>query len=354
MEMGEDRVEVKAGIIGAGIGRVHLEGYQAAGAEVVALCDANESRARETAEKYGVRKVYTDYKEMLKDAEINTISVCTPNSMHASMSIDALEAGKHVICEKPLSVNAADAQRIVDAAAKSDKKFMVAFCYRFREDAQLMKKFVEGGELGRIYYAKTAWLRRRGIPGFGGWFTTKELSGGGPLIDLGVHMLDLTLWLMGNPRAVSVSGSAYAEFGPYGRGAGGYGRDKNLGGKYDVEDLAIGLIKLENGATLHLEASWATNIEKDGGHSTLIGTEGGACLNFAEGGFKLHKEMYGHQVDVLPVVKAGSGHKDEMAHFVKCIQEDKAPTATGEQGLEIMRILDAIYESAATGKEVML
>lgn len=347
-------MEVKAGIIGVGIGRVHLDGYKAAGAEVVALCDANEARARALAEEYGIARVYTDYQEMLQDGEINTVSVCTPNSMHAPMSIAALESGRHVICEKPLSVNAADAGKIVQAADKSGKKFMVAFCYRFREDARLMKRFVEGGELGRIYYAKTAWLRRRGIPGFGGWFTTRSLSGGGPLIDLGVHMLDLTLWLMGNPRAVSVSGSTYAEFGPYGKGAGTWGADINAGSNYDVEDLAVGLIRLENGATLHLETSWATNIEKDGGHSTLMGTEGGASLNFGEGGFKIHKEMYGAQVDIVPRVQAGSGHKDEMVHFVDCIREDKDPMATGEQGLEIMRILDALYESSATGREVVL
>lgn len=346
-------MDVKVGIMGSGnIGRVHLEGFKDAGAEVVALCDVDEKRTRALAEEFDVPGVYTDYRRMLEEADINTVSVCTPNVFHAPMSIAALEAGKHVICEKPLSINAIEAEKIVQAASASGKKFMVAFCNRFRADTQLLKSFIESGELGRIYYAKAAWLRRRGIPGFGGWFTNKETAGGGPLIDLGVHMLDLTLWLMGNPQARAASGSVYAEFGPRGLGAGTWGF-RESGGKYDVEDLAVGFIRLENGAALHLEASWASNVEKDASSVVLMGDEGGAVID-TSGVLKIHKEMHGAQVDIIPQLRPNKPHKVEIVHFVDCIREDKEPMATGEQGLEVMRILDAIYQSSATGQEVAI
>ncbi|MCX8052848.1 MAG: Gfo/Idh/MocA family oxidoreductase, partial [Armatimonadetes bacterium] len=218
---------IRVGIVGTGIGRHHARGYQKCpDVEIRAFCDIDETRARRCAEEYGARDVYTDFREMMKDPEIDAVSVCTPNALHAPVTITAFEAGKHVICEKPLATNAADGRAMVEAGKKAGKIFMMAFNNRFRGDTQLLKKCIEAGELGEIYYAKTGWLRRKGIPGMGGWFTTKSMSGGGPLIDLGVHVLDLTLWLMGNPKPTYVLGSSYAKFGPE--------MAKKSGGTYDV------------------------------------------------------------------------------------------------------------------------
>ncbi|NLB56780.1 MAG: Gfo/Idh/MocA family oxidoreductase, partial [Lentisphaerae bacterium] len=278
--------------------------------------------------------------ELMKCDWIDAVSVCTPNALHAPVAIAAFEAGKHVICEKPLSVSAAEGAMMVEAGKKSGKLFMMGFNNRFRGDTQLLKKFVEKGDLGEIYYAKTGWLRRKGIPGLGGWFTTKSMAGGGPLIDLGVHVLDLTLWLMGNPIPTSVMGTAYAKFGP------NYVKDGN--GTYDVEDLATALIKLDNGATIFLEASWESYVSREEVYTKLMGSEGGAELD----PLRIYTDLNGVPADITPQYKPVSGHEMEIVHFVDCIREGRQPIATGEQGLHIMQILDAIYESTNTGKSV--
>ena len=332
---------IKVGIVGTGIGRLHADGYKKCrDVEIKAFCDIDEARARHSAEEYGVKDVYTDYREMMTDSEIDAVSVCTPNSLHAPVAIAAFEAGKHVICEKPLATNAQDGKAMVEAGKKAGKIFMMAFNNRFRGDTQLLKKCIEAGDLGEIYYAKTGWLRRKGIPGMGGWFTTKSLSGGGPLIDLGVHVLNLTLWLMGNPKPTYVMGSSYAKFGPQ--------MAKQCGGTYDVEDLATGMVKLENGATVFVEASWHSHVEREVSYTQLIGTKGGAEFD----PLRMFTDVNGNSADVVLQHPNLSGHEMEMIHFVECIRENKTPLAIGEHGLHIQLILDAIYESTRTGKGV--
>ena len=340
MEPIRDR-PVRIGIIGVGIGAYHVRGLQkVSDCEVSALCDIDRERAQKLADESGSPRVFTDHKEMLNQDSIDAVIVATPNFLHASQTIDSLNAGKHVLCEKPMAMNAAEAEKMVEAAKKTGKMLMMGFNNRFRGDSQLLKNYIEAGELGEIYYAKTGWIRRKGIPGLGGWFTTKAKAGGGPLIDIGVHVLDLTLWLMGNPRPVSVMGSAYAKFGPQAA--------KERGGTYDVEDLAVGLIKLDNGATLFLEASWASHIEKDVVYSNLIGTKGGADLD----PLRIYTDVHGVSTDLTPQFRQLSGHEMEVKHFVECLREGKEPMATGQHGLDIMRILDAIYKSMETGKGV--
>jgi predicted dehydrogenase len=342
--------KVGIGIVGVGIGRAHLQGYaQSPEAQVVAVCDLDEERARRAAEEFGVPNVYTDYAEMLKRGDIDGVSVCTPNYLHAPMTIAAFEAGKHVICEKPLAIKPEEGEAMVAAGKKAGRIFMTAFNNRFRGDTQTLKRFIEQGELGDIYYAKTGWVRRRGIPGFGGWFTTRSMSGGGPLIDLGVHVLDLCLWLMGNPKAATVTGMTYAMFGPEGGGTGQFGVSNSKGG-YDVEDLAAAFIRLDTGATVILEASWASNIERERIYTTLMGTKGGADVD----PLRIYTEIHGACVDITPQCPNWSGHIMEIKHFVECIAEGKEPISTGEHGLEITRILDAIYRSAKMGKEIAL
>ncbi len=343
--------KVNIGVIGVGgIGRVHLGGYEKCPeAKVVAVCDLIEDRTQWAADKYGIDKTFKDYKEMLQLPEIDAVSICVPNYLHAEMAIAAFEAGKHVLCEKPLCINPKDGEAMVAASQKANKKFMTAFNNRFRGDTQTLKKFIEGGELGEIYFGKTGWIRRKGIPGMGSWFTQKAKAGGGPLIDIGVHVLDLALWLMGNPKAVSVTGSTYSVFGCKGEGMGDWGTSE-AGGICDVEDLAAGFIKLDTGATLMLEASWASHIEKDLIFTSLIGTKGGADVD----PFRIYKDMHGSIVDITPGFRNQSGHDMEIRHFIDCLIQNKTPISTGEHGLEVVRILNAIYKSAATGKEVRL
>ncbi|MHB0998139.1 MAG: Gfo/Idh/MocA family protein [Armatimonadota bacterium] len=342
--------KVGVGVIGVGIGSFHIQGYQQCPeAEVVAVCDLNEARAKATAEQYSIPNVYSDYNEMLKREDIDAVSVCTPNFLHAPISIAAFEAGKHVICEKPLAMNPQEGEAMVAASKKAGKLFMTAFNNRFRGDTQVLKKFIENGDLGEIYFGKTGWIRRKGIPGMGGWFTTKSKSGGGPLIDIGVHVLDLALWLMGNPKAVTVTGTTYAKFGPKGEGTGGWGIAE-ADGSFDVEDLASGFIRLDTGATLMLEASWASHIKQDMIYTSLCGTKGGADVD----PLRIYTDINGVPSDITPSYPQVAGHIMEIKHFVDCLVNGTELISTGEHGLEVVRILDAIYKSAATGKEISL
>ena len=342
--------KVGVGIVGVGIGSYHMRGYaECPDAQIVAVCDINEERARKVAEEFKVPHVFTDYKKMFKLSSIDAVSVCTPNYLHAPVTIAAFEAGKHVICEKPLAMNPKEGEAMVAAGKKAKKLFMTAFNNRFRGDTQVLKKFIEAGELGDIYFAKTGWIRRKGIPGFGGWFTTKKMSGGGPLIDLGVHVLDLALWLMGNPKAVTVTGTTYAMFGPKGEGTGQFGVAEKKGG-YDVEDLAGAFIRLDSGATVILEASWASHIRQEINYTNLIGTKGGADVS----PLAIYKDVQGMPVDITPKFREQSGHMMEIKHFIDCIVNGTKLISTGEHGLEITRILDAIYKSAETGREIKL
>jgi len=333
---------VKVGLIGTGIGRLHASAYKkCADAELQAICDIDVERGKRAAEEFGVADFYQHYEEMLLDDEIDAIDICTPNYLHAPMAIAAFKAGKHVLCEKPISTNAADARAMVEAGKKAGKIFMMAFNNRFRGDTQLLKKCIENGDLGEIYYAKAGWLRRKGTPGGSrSWFITKSMSGGGPLIDLGVHVLDLTLWLMGNPKPVYVLGSAYAKFGPQ--------MQWPEGVTYDVEDLATGMVRLENGATVMLDASWHSHVQSERIYSQLVGTKGGAELD----PLRIYTDVNGNNTDMTLQHPNVSGHEMEIFHFVECVRDGKTPLSIGEHGLHIQLILDAIYESTNTGKGV--
>jgi predicted dehydrogenase len=281
-----------------------------------------------------------------------------PNALHAEITLAALEGGLHVCVEKPLAHTVADAARIANAPRRPDQQLMVMFNWRFRSDAQALRRYVDTGALGRIYYAKTGWMRRSGIPGIGGWFTQKAISGGGPLIDLGVHMLDLSLWLLGYPKAVAVSGSTYAEFGPRGRGLWG-GRFASGSGGYDVEDLATAFIRLETGTTLLLEASWASFSHfKDDFYVHLYGSEAGAEMNVKEytevDTLSYYSEVAGAAAETRPTVTAGHAHSLGIREFVSAIQDNRPNLSPATQGLALMQIIDAIYRSAVEQREIVL
>lgn len=357
--------KLRAGVIGAGIGKYHIEGYQAhGGAEVVALCDVNETALAAVAERYGIAQTFTDYRQMLQ-LDLDCVSVCVPNKLHAPLVIDCLKAGKHVLCEKPLARTAAEGQRMVDAAKAAGKTLMVQFNNRFRPEAQLLHQYVQAGELGDIYFARCGWIRRNGIPGWGSWFTNKDMAGGGPLIDLAVHMLDLTLWLMGNPEPEICMASTYSVFGPKMEGLGPWGTP-NRKGKFDVEDMAVGMIKFQGGQTILLEASWASRIRREWVYSTLCGTKAGASLervfgfdgndDTAQDTLELYTQEHGVPVNRELIVEPdpAMGRHTAVQHFVDCVASGKQPLSPGTDGLRIMKILDAMYKSAASGKAVTI
>lgn len=348
---------LRLGIIGAGnIGNVHMEvfGKLPEDVELAAVTDVYLPLAESRAKQHNIGKVYAASDELLADPRIDAVVIAVSNEWHAPIAVKALQAGKHVLLEKPMAIHLQAAKEIVKAQKESGKIVMIPHQLRWESVAMQVKEQAAKGALGSIYHAKAGWLRRKGIPGWGTWFTQMNKSGGGPLIDIGVHMLDLSLYLMGNPRPVSVFGSTYAEFGPRKRGIGTWGKP-DWQGIYDVEDLATALIKLDNGATLQLDVSWAALIDTDNQpYVHLLGSEGGASLRGSNG--KLMSEQFDREVDVeLSVPSDDEGSRIRMSrHFVECVRENREPITSVMSGYTNNLILDAIYESSRTGREVLL
>jgi predicted dehydrogenase len=350
--------KIKVGIIGTGnISGVHTAGYKALeNVEIYAACDLNEQRVKDYAQRNGCRYSFTDYNEMLKLEELDAVSVCTWNSAHAPAAIAALKAGKHVICEKPMAMNAKEALEMEKAAKEAGKLLMIGFVRRFGNDTKILKDFINSGMMGDIYYAKASYLRRAGYPG--GWFGDISRSGGGPLIDLGVHVIDLVRYLMGRPKAVSVTGATFNKLGDRGNiiGAKGYSAtDRGGSSVFNVEDLALGMIKFDNGSVLTVETSFSLNLKQDSGNIELFGTKSGAKLDPK---LELYTEMNDYLVNVTPALDSALSFtglfENEIAHFVDCVANGTECISPAEDGVEIMKILDAVYESARTGREVRL
>ncbi len=342
--------QLRIGIIGLGIGAHHARSYQALPqAKVAALCDLDRMRLAKAAKEFDVAETYTQAETMFARAKLDAVSICTPNKFHAPLSIAALQRGLHVLCEKPMALNVSEARSMLAAADRARRNLMINFSYRFSPMSFALKQQVDAGVIGDIYFGRTVWHRRRGLPGFGGWFGIKELSGGGPLIDLGVHRLDLALWLMGYPEPIAVSGSTFNMI------AKDLARKQKK--KYSVEDLACGIIKFRNGATLIIEASWASNIgENEQMITTLCGTKGGLAQKNTGGGYDFTAEVYTEERGNLFTKKFDrpTGQvPTAQAEFIDSILKKRKPMATGEDGIKVMQILDGIYQSAATGKEVI-
>jgi predicted dehydrogenase len=325
---------VNVGVIGLGMGRWHLQNYvKCANANVLALCDIDEARLQAAQAEFGAAHVFTDYNALLAMDELDGVTVALPNFLHAPVSIAALKAGKHVLVEKPMALNTQQAEAMVATAKTSKRILMMHFNYRFTSEHFFLKEYIEKGGLGEIYFGKAFYGRRRGIPAMGSWFTQKASAGGGALFDIGVHALDLALWLMGYPQVSAVLGASYAKFGPP--------EAKKAKKNFDVDDLSAGLIKFDNGASLFLEASWASYIAKDEVFVDLYGTRGGITTR---GGAKIFHEQAGAQFDSSPTRLRAV--ETPQQHFVNCIQSGKQPLCPGEHGLAVQRILDAIYASS--------
>ena len=365
--------KLKIGIIGCGgiANNKHFPSLQSQSdkCEMVAFCDLIEERAITACEKYGAEgaKCYTDYHELLADPAIDVVHVLTPNVAHCPITVDAFAAGKHVLCEKPMAHNTEDAKKMIDAWKKSGKKFTIGYQNRFREEVQNLHAACEKGELGEIYYGKAHAVRRRAVPTWG-VFPNKALQGGGPLIDIGTHALDITLWCMNNYEPVSVSGSVYYKLGSMPEAVEG-----NLFGPWDpetfeVEDSAMGFIKMKDGSTISLEASWALNIlDSREASTTLCGTLAGAEVHSGMS-YKDNELIYNRgrngqlmQETISPVGQVayfgGGGSAEGVAEakqWLEAIINDTEPVVKPEQAFVVTKILEAIYQSAETGKEVYL
>ncbi len=351
--------KIRIGIIGNGgiCKGAHIPTYlEDDRVEIVGVCDIIEERAQFIKDEYFPEaKVYTDYKELLKDETIDSVDICTPNYLHSIIAVDAFKAGKHVFCEKPDAIDVTEVLKMQKAAEEAGKVLMVMRNNRFVDASKYAKKYIDAGKMGDIYAGRCGWQRRRGIPGKGGWFTTKAQSGGGPLIDLGVHMIDLAIWLMGNPTPVSVSANTYCKFADNDTSDSvnsDFG-DKNSEGTFDVEDLAMGMIRFDNGAVLQIEFSWASNIKRERRFVELRGTKSG--LKWENDDVEIFTEEDGQLVDIKPAGRLESkGHHNNLTHFIDVLTKGAEPCFKPQQGVDMIKILCAIYESAKTGKEVIL
>jgi len=348
---------LKVGIIGAGgISECHTAAYKNTGnVKVVAVCDIDGQRAKAYAEKYDIPHVFTDYEEMLKMDELDAVSVTTWNNGHAPISIAALKGGKHVLCEKPLAMNAVEAQQMVDTAKEKGKLLMVGFVRRFEDNVKYLKSSIESGYFGKVYYVKTGYIRKWGNPG--GWFSDRKRSGGGPVIDLGVHVIDLVRYINGKPKAVSVMASTFNYLGmkPNVKGISKY-CSQDYAEYSDVEDAATAIIKFDNGMTLSFETSWVLHTKSPHNYLDMYGERAGAQL---EPVLEFYEEKDDYLVETRPLIEAQENKfqhifNEEIKHFVDCVVNKTPCINTGEDGVEIMKIIDAIYESSRTGHEVII
>ncbi len=347
--------KVKIGIIGCGtIGSTHAEAYtHVPDAEVVALCDILPDRLKEKSERHNVAKTYLDYHELLADPEIEAVSICVPNDLHAPIAIDAFKAGKHVLLEKPMTMNADLARDIVAARDAAGKVLQMGMVWRQNPEAQAVKEVIESGRLGEIYQIRMKLIRRRGIPGLGGWFTTKARSGGGGLIDIAVHFLDLVMWMTDYWNPTRVSAKTYSKFGSPIKDynyISMWAGPPNLEGTFDVDDYAAGFVRFGKKATMSFEVAWACNAE-DVNSVEILGDKGG--IQFGSGVTKILTEMDGKLADVvLNYSKEKQQFPEEMRKFVAAVQGKGEIPATGEQGVIVMRLLDAINKSSEMDCEV--
>ena len=349
---------IRLGVIGCGgIAHAHAEAYQKLGerVEFVACCDIVEEKAKNYAERFGCKKYYTDCYTMLKDNELDAVSVCTWNSAHAECSIAALNAGCHVFCEKPMAMNTEEALAMKEAAEKNGKLLMIGFVRRHGSDAKMARQLIEDGELGEVYYAKATYLRRCGFPG--GWFGDKSRSGGGPLIDLGVHVIDLSRYIMGNVKPVTVFGATFNKIGARSEVLLGDDAWRSMTEDekpiFTVEDLVTAMIRFENGAVLHVEASFNLNQKSDNlTDVSFYGDKAGYNLNNSELYTVMNNQLADIKIKGENNFNFGRDFGREAKNFIDAIEGKATLLANADDGVELMRILDAIYESAETGRSV--
>jgi len=357
-------MSVQIGIIGAGgMTNYHIPGFLAAGAEVSAIADVNKTAAQRVADKFGIPTVYDNIAAMIKTEKLDAVSVITPNKFHKSLAIQALNAGLNVFCEKPPALNAAEITAMVAAAKKAKKTLMFNFNNRARPEAYAMKAYIDAGEVGRINAAQALWIRRTGIPGFGGWFTTKALSGGGPVIDL-LHMIDLALYFMDYPDPEWVLAQTFTDFISDKNFKGPWGIPDVANGVTDVEASAHGFVRFKTGQVLFLRNAWAEMNKREEVSVTFQGQKAGGCVKrlFRCDGLddtsidscELYTQENGNTVnrDIVTTADPAMGRIRSATNFARALDGKEKPLNTPDQAIKLMKIIDALYASAKGGKPI--
>ncbi|MER7013587.1 Gfo/Idh/MocA family oxidoreductase [Saccharopolyspora sp. NPDC000359] len=353
---------IRVGVVGIGwAGQQHLAAYQdLPDVEIVAIAGKEPELLASLGAQHGAPRLFESWEELLEVPDLDAVSIAVPTFLHAPIAIAALKRGLHVLSEKPLARNAVEGQQMVDAARSAGRVLDVVFNHRLRGDVQALGEIIKRGELGRPYYAKASWMRRRGIPMLGSWFTNQEMSGGGPLADIGVHVLDYALFLLGEPRVLSVNAVTYSELGH--RGIGGMKwetADGNVSA-YEVEDFAAAFARLEGGATLVLETSWAAfRSPEDLIDFSVLGTDGGAELKAVGatkkqvGDLHVYRDVDGEVADYQPTAEPGRAHAGVVENFVYLLRDpSRWPTNDGSLALKRARVIDACYQSATEKREI--
>jgi len=343
---------IRAALIGSGgVAHTHSIGYQdnAGEVELVACCDNAPGKAEALAQRFNIPSAYKSASEMLKKEKPELVSVCTPNFNHKELTLRALKAGCHVLCEKPIGMNAREAVQMVQTAKKARKILSVGHHMRFGSEAQALRKIIEGGNLGEIYFVRCMGIRRRGIPTWG-LFYPKKYSGGGALIDIGVHYLDLLLWLVGKPDPVSVTARTECKLAKDRDLVNPWGKVKPK--DFDVDDFVSGFVRFRNGMTLLLEVAWAANVQATNQTHEILGTKGGASLN----PLVVSAQMNGTLVDTTPsgLPAVPHSHAPLIRNVVRAIRGEEELVVKGEDSIRVMRIIDAIYKSSDRGTEVKI
>ena len=356
---------LRVGVVGLGwAGQQHLAAYRAIeGVEVIALAGKESDVLADLGARHRVPHLFPDWEDLVALPGLDAVSVAVPTFLHAPIAVAALGRGLHVLSEKPIARNGVEGRQMVEAAKRANRVLDVAFNHRRRGDVLALKEIISAGQIGRPYYAKACWLRRSGIPGLGTWFTNRELAGGGPLTDIGVHVLDYALFLLGEPKVVAVSASVHAELGP--RGLGGSGRPAldSTKSDFEVEDFAAAFLRLEGGATLVVEAGWAAyRSPEDLIDFSVFGTDGGADLHIAGatetpvGKLTVYSESDGKNTDRVVAAPPGRAHQQVVEDFVSVVRGEPAkwPDHDGSLALTRADVIDAAYLSARENREIKL
>lgn len=349
---------IKIAIAGAGniAQNAHLPVYAAReDVEVVAICDINLDRARAAAAKFGIPNAFASAREMIRDVPCDAVDICVWNRAHMEVAVLAAEAGRHILCEKPMALNVQHAQAMESAVDRTGIVFMMAMPRRFLPEVRYVERMAKAGKLGDIYYARANLIRRRGTPL--GWFTDTSKSGGGPIIDIGVHAIDCAWFMMGRPKPVRISAMVSRAIGDY--KTQGVSRWVALDSDvtaFDTEDSATGIIHFENGAAMSLDISWAINMEQVD-TTTVCGSLAGACIDHREGIEKpltIYSEAEGYLVDTKPTFQRINPFAEEIDCFLSAIASGEKPDASLQDGMTMIRMLMGIYESAKEGREIIL
>jgi predicted dehydrogenase len=360
-------MSIKIAIIGAGgMAAYHTTGFRQAGAEIVALADLNPAAAQASATQYGISRVFTDVGEMLRTMpELDAVSIIVPNKFHAPLALQALKAGKHVFCEKPPALNAKEAVAMKAAADKAKRTLMFNFNNRARPESYAMMENITQGAVGTINTCQAKWIRRTGIPGFGGWFTNKALSGGGPLIDL-LHMIDLGLYFMGYPEPAHILARTYDDHIKDKSFKGPWGIADVAKGVTDVEAAAHGFVTFRSGQAMSFAVSWAEMNKREEVSVTFQGSKAGGMVQrlFALDGIdataidtcELYTQEHGRPVNrnIIVPPDAPMGRVRSAINFIRALEGTEAPLNTPDQAISLMKIIDGAYKSAATGRPVAL